>query len=86
MRSHFSSSNEITSLHTAPGLLFKGEEKTQYVRDFFYRFEGSVNPLECWSQNYCIPVNFIKFCGRIEHVWCWSLITRFLKALRDNMR
>lgn len=34
--SHFSFSNTIAPLHTAPGLHFKGEQKTQYGHDFFY--------------------------------------------------
>lgn len=37
-------SNTISALHTAPGLSFKGEEKTQYVYDFLYYYQDSVNP------------------------------------------
>lgn len=35
-RSHFSFSNTIAPLHTALGLHFKGEQKTQYGHDCFY--------------------------------------------------
>lgn len=49
--SNSSFSNTITSLHTAPGLHFRGEEKTQYVHDFFYHYQDNVSPRNTGLKN-----------------------------------
>lgn len=50
---------------------------------FLLSFSRQCQPVECSSENDCIPTSFIKFSCTIEHAWYRNLIRRFLKAPTD---
>lgn len=67
----------------SPRITFQGIRANPIGTLFLLSLSRQCQPLECSSENDCIPTRFIKFSCKIERAWYGNMIRRFLKAPTD---